>query len=57
MEKLKKRPIQVAEHSIAVLQEKIRKLTHEQGESLDTTLHADMLQIMEENTDKIRSRR
>lgn len=53
MEKLKKR-VRVAENTVTRLQEKIRKLTLDKGEVLDTSLQSDMLMIMDEHTDRIR---
>ena len=54
MEKLKKRA-RAAECAVEKLQERVRRVTQEQGETLETTLQSDMLAIMEENTDKIKS--
>lgn len=43
-----------AEKSIAKLQEQVRKLTKEQGETVGD-VESDLIQIMSENTDSIRS--
>lgn len=50
MEKLKKRA-RVAECAVEKQQDRIRRLTMEQGETLEATLQSDM----EENTDRIKS--
>ena len=44
MMKLKQR-VRVAEHTVSRLQERVRKLTQEQGEIVDRTLNSDMLNI------------
>ena len=50
--KLKKKA-QSAEKEVSKLQAKIKKLTQEQGESVDEALHGDLESIMKENNDEI----
>ena len=45
----------VAEQEVAKLKERIHKLTEKEGEVIDSSLHSDMVQIMRENTDTIKS--
>lgn len=52
--KLKKRMC-VAEKTVQRLQEKIRKITGEKGEELGSQLQSDLLAIMAEHTNSVRS--
>ncbi len=52
--KLKKRA-HAAEQTVANLREKVRKLTECGGDTLDENLHSDMIGIMKENTDGVKS--
>ena len=54
MEGLKKRA-RIAEQTVLTLQEKIRRLTENSGEMLDENLHSDMIAIMKENSEKVKS--
>lgn len=50
-----KRRAHVAKHVVEKLQERITRLTQEQGETLEASLQSDMLAIMEYKTSKVKS--
>ena len=55
LRKLKKRAVD-AEQKVKSLQRRITELTTNEGESLDSSLHGDLLSIMTENTEDIRKK-
>lgn len=52
LDKMKKR-VHKAENEVRKLQQKIEQLTQEQGESIDSDLHGDLLGIMKDKTKDI----
>ena len=54
MKRLKKR-FCVTEQTVQRLHERVKKITLERGEEVDNSLQLDLLTIMEEHTDRIRS--
>ena len=53
MGKLKKR-VHIAEQTVLRLQQKIERITREEGEHLDELFQNDLISIMNENNDKIK---
>lgn len=45
----------VAENTVIKLREKVKRLMESHGESIDQGMHSDLVEIMQENTEKIRS--
>ena len=53
MEKMKKR-VRMAESEVQKLKKKVAQLTDDQGDTVDCTLHDDLVSIMNEKSDEIR---